>query len=266
MIRRSHRAPDWWRELQQHLSAAITAPACIDDGQLVVGSDCGLEVLLSEIHGTTAAARLRLATYQRQYWFRLLSIMQEELPLTCHRLGVEHFNRVALDFLHAHPPRDHALQRLARGFPRWVRHHGLSPAVYEAAKLDRLYSELFMAPTRPAQGFALRRPWQRWHEHWSSISDRRRLGTDDPPPVMPATITHDRAYWVLWRDQRGAIRCEGVSALQDRLLARLDRGLPLDDACAAVERSANASERQLLTNDIGTWFSTWTALGWFAEV
>jgi hypothetical protein len=102
-----------------------------------------------------------LAVYQRQYWYRLLGVMQGEYPLTAKLAGLWRFNHAAMGYLVENPPplADPALQRVARGFDAAVPvlfarpAPGLAPLtphsleqLAAAAQLDALWQQVFMAP------------------------------------------------------------------------------------------------------------------------
>ncbi|RYE86013.1 MAG: DUF2063 domain-containing protein, partial [Myxococcales bacterium] len=57
-----------------------------------------------------------LAVYNRQYWFRLFTVLQQALPLTTALVGPWAFNELAADFLLAHPPASWDIDLVPDGF------------------------------------------------------------------------------------------------------------------------------------------------------
>src|SRR5690606_168951 len=57
---------------------------------------------LKSVNGLDGRARLEV--YNRQYWFRLVAIMQEEYPCAVHLLGLDAFNAWVVRYLMAYPP------------------------------------------------------------------------------------------------------------------------------------------------------------------
>lgn len=102
--------------------------------------------------------RERLAVYHRQYWLRLVFAIGHEFRLTAGLLGGPQFQRCALDFLRAHPPRRRDLAALADGFDRFASREarqqanavpGLDlprSALEEALGVDQAFREVFRAP------------------------------------------------------------------------------------------------------------------------
>ncbi len=62
----------------------------------------------------------RLNVYNRQYWFRLVTILQEEYPCAVHLLGLDAFNAWAVKYVHAHPPASPYLADLDAAFPAFI--------------------------------------------------------------------------------------------------------------------------------------------------
>lgn len=107
----------------------------------------------------------RLGIYNRQYWFRLVAIMQEEYPCAVHLLGLEAFNAWVVRYLLAHPPASPYLADLDAGFPAFVTRRlrasrgatapkGLQgaewrAAVREALAYDKALSRAIDAPDGP---------------------------------------------------------------------------------------------------------------------
>src|SRR5690606_30140585 len=73
---------------------------------------------LKSVNGLDGRARLEV--YNRQYWFRLVAIMQEEYPCAVHLLGLDAFNAWVVRYLMAYPPASPYLADLDAGFPAFV--------------------------------------------------------------------------------------------------------------------------------------------------
>ncbi len=73
---------------------------------------------LRGVNGLDGHARLDI--YNRQYWYRLVTILQDEYPCAVHLLGLEAFNGWAVRYLMAHPPASPYLADMDAGFPAFV--------------------------------------------------------------------------------------------------------------------------------------------------
>ena len=141
-------APPWLADLQAAFAESIRKPLLIDED----GFRCQYEAY----HSNTVASMRdrgpltgfeRLSTYNQQYWFRLLSLLQTEYPLLRSLLGLREFNRLAsaaLDrFPSTHPELhhlpEHLLHFLAEQTP-WS-----TPENRLAAKVDFAYFSAFLA-------------------------------------------------------------------------------------------------------------------------
>lgn len=222
----------------------------------------------------------RLAVYNRQYWYRLFSVLQEEYPLLCRLLAVERFNRMASAFLHRHPSRSPLLRDLSQALPDFLVADPVwaDPMLAECAQLEWLRIVAFDAADRPvldadlAQQLGERRLLHEplafqphcalFEEHHALVELRRALDRDVAAPLaLPPREEH--ACWVLWRSAQGP-RAERVAEVAFGLLRRLRDGVPLADACAQLDASVSAEARAQLAESLGGWFASWRDRGWFA--
>lgn len=107
------RVPAWLADFQRAFGAVLRAPLDRRSGELRAVPSAYDAAVVAGVAGDGAA---RLAVYNRQYWFRLFGVMQEELPLVTALVGPWAFNGLAQRFLLAHPPADRDIARVADGF------------------------------------------------------------------------------------------------------------------------------------------------------
>lgn len=131
-------------KLQQWFAKAITTPL-------------NLEIAESERY--IAAPSERIKIYQEQYWFRLISAMQENFPTLTALFGHHDFNHVlAIPYLSQKPSRHWSINHLGMDLPAWIEAHYEAPdklLVYHAASLDSAFVELFLAPPSTLRTFKL---------------------------------------------------------------------------------------------------------------
>ncbi len=271
--------------LQAALAGAISAPLEIPEagGVARIFPERYPEAARAAVTGARArSGPERLASYNRQYWYRLLTVMQEEYPLLQRLLGIAEFNRLAVAYLDARPSRSPLLRHLSdglgdflEGHPRWGR-----PALRQCARLEWLYIHAFDAAALPrldpaalpparaaalaSEPLRLQPHWSRFAEGWDLVAWRRRVGGRGGAEVaVEVTLTPSPGRWAIYRD--GGVRAEPLTPLQDQLLARLAEGRSLSDACAAMAGELPAAQLAEVAAGIQGWFARWAGLGWFVQ-
>lgn len=270
-------APARLRALQESFGSAVRAPYDFDGERFDCGGGSlapGLEAdLLSR---GTLRGRDRLAVYNRQYWFRLFTILQEEFPLLAHALTYPVFNRLASAYLTRHPSRAPYLDDLGDRLPAFVRAEARwnHPRTVQIADLDQAFTRAFHVPgARPLRsealgaegGAALRlQPHVTVLEEDWNLMTRRGRCLDAEEDFVPRFVKR-KGYWVVYRSVEGGVAYRRIDRARFRLLVALAEGEALEVACAraAEDRTPEALDR--LARRLPRWFAEWAALGWFAQ-
>src|SRR5277367_6509665 len=114
--------------------------------------------LIDDIRGRIASSpqlksEERIGIYHQQYWWRLISIMQELYPSLVHLFGYEEFNRlIAEPYLLDCPPQDWFLSRIGSNIPDWLKKNYQeknASLVLELASLDLAYERLIFTEILP---------------------------------------------------------------------------------------------------------------------
>lgn len=149
-------APGWLADFQRDFSRFLTTPLDRSQGRLRSRDDqYPGELVARVIDAPPISPSARLGVYHRQYWYRLLDLLQRSFPVTTRLLGHYHFNEPAALFFAAHPPASRDLDRDADGFPeffvRWLEAERPADAEYLATgmALDRACRDIFAAPRAP---------------------------------------------------------------------------------------------------------------------
>ncbi len=223
-----------------------------------------------------AAAAERLAVYNRQYWFRLLGVMQTSFPLAARLLGHWHFNDYAARFLRAHPPHHWALDRVPDGFAPFLAEildarDARRDVLVEAARIDLSWRELFRAPAvapfRPSTAAGRGAPARRAPrllprdgppvaEHfpscWSSKAETRVDPRGMAPVLAPARLPHAR-WWMLVREPDG-VRQPPAGAAGGRA-PRAPRATPRGRSARAHRAACTEAERAELPAHAQRWLA-----------
>lgn len=156
--------PAWLEDLELRFGAMLALPLGREGGSLDATPESYDPVLAREVRaGPRSRASARLAVYQRQYWFRLLTVMHTAFPLTTRLLGHWHFNELAARFLSAHPATGPDIDAVPDEFDSFLAavapSQGLVLArppveldrevLLEAARLDAAYRRVLRAPEVP---------------------------------------------------------------------------------------------------------------------
>lgn len=273
---------------QRQFSAAACLPLDRASGTLRATTAAYDRALVGRIQGNGIAAAERLATYNRQYWFRLFGVLQSDYRLTTALLGAWTFNGFAQQYLGDHPPTGHELTTIGDGFAeRFVARlpadgvnlaSGRIPAdaLRDAIGIDAAFRAAMTAPCEPPLELTaadlprLVRAKLRWsraaavvEEKWPLMALRRGLPNPLGDHRAPLPEPHPGAAqgWVICRASRG-LHVAPIAPLHARLLQRL-RTHTLADALASVENDAPGVD---VAPRVREWFADGVRLGLWTGV
>jgi hypothetical protein len=196
----THREPPrWLADLQRAFSSALRAP--LDRSTLTLRAreeSYGAEILGEVLPRGDTTPAARLAVYNRQYWFRLFTVLQGEFPLTARVAGFWSFNALAERHLLERPPSSFDIGQAADGFEAMIRRlddGDLPPALrdrhlalHDAANIDEAFRAVASSPDEPAfrpgpddtaalleHGLAASSRWRLVEERFALLELRQRL-------------------------------------------------------------------------------------------
>jgi hypothetical protein len=270
-------APARLRALQEAFGSAVRAPYDFEGERFDGGGDAlapGLEADL--LPRGPLRGRDRLVVYNRQYWYRLFTILQEEFPLLAHALTYPVFNRLASAYLTRHPSRAPYLDALGDRLPDFVRADTRwnDPRTAQIARLDQAFNRAFHAPAAPpprtetlaaAGGPRLRlQPHVTVLEEDWNLMTRRGLCLDAEEDFVPRFVKR-KGYWVVYRNVEGGVAPQRLDRVRFRLLGALSEGEALEAACARAAEGLAPPALDRLAKQLPRWFAEWTTLGWFTQ-
>lgn len=222
----------------------------------------------------------RLAVYNQQYWFRLLTVMQEEYPLLERLLGVREFNRLATCFLTAHPSTKPYLRHLSDPFVKFLQSEDAgafgSMLNVQAARLESLFIQAFDAAQLPLLSFSstrdaaelVTRPLK-FQPHvgfcrcdWDLVEQRRTVLRD--PSIDRVEPNQGVSYWAVYRGPRGNTT-HRLHFAEWLLVEMLFLGTPIAEACELTATQLSDTQHDELIAQIQNWFASWAEMGWFAS-
>jgi hypothetical protein len=286
---RQRGAPSWLAAFQRDFGAMLRTPLDRSSGTLAAEPErYGAGLVAAARAGPMVPATERLATYNRQYWFRLFTVLQAEYPLTTAIVGAWNFNDLATRFLLVHPPVTRDLGDVAMGFSAYL-DEALPPeairlapsgrmvpraAITEAATIDAAFRDVVVAPPQTelrlsdaeASGLADVRldpslATAMLEEHWPLVELRRAIRGrgDEGPCELPAPHPDGARHWLLCRVPRGE-RVIPLTSTHARLLELL-RAHPVGRALAMLEAEHPAIAAVDLASDVQRWLAQGMALG-----
>lgn len=227
-----------------------------------------------------ASSAERLGIYNQQYWFRLLTTMQEEYPLTERLLGTLEFNHMVMAYLSRWPSESYSLNHLSDRLARFLdeEHRWNQPQLKQSARLEYAFIRAFDAAAEPVFDPARLTPEQRAsvaerplrlqphvrlvEEHWNLLESRYAIRRGETPPAP----VEAHSFWVIYRDpHEHRIDTRRVQPLPYRLLQEFSGGACLADALDRVLEGADDADISYASEHIAGWFATWVELGWFAQ-
>lgn len=292
-------SPRWLVEFQREFSAVLRAPLDRTLGALQADVQQYPEGIAGDAVATTAlSARERLAVYNRQYWYRLFSVLQRAYPLTTHLLGPWVFNGLASRYFEAHPPTHRELDRVAVGFSghllerlecegaqalRVAAAPGRSlelplAALMDAVRLDAAWRAVFVAPAAgtfslsPADAARLalarleRAPAVALVWLGYPLVELRVQALSRPlekPLPVPMSLS-EPVPWLLVRTQRG-VGYVKLERTEGQLFEELFE-YPVGAALARVEQRVSENERASLPQKTQAWLARSVRLGVWSGV
>ena len=236
----------------------------------------------------------RLAVYNRQYWFRLITCMQEDYVCTVHVMGLDVFNQWVIRFLDANPGDSPYLTDLDRKFPAYLekKYGGRNrSAVLEAAAYDKAFARAFESATQHPQLNEAPPPGEEGEgARQPAAMNPARLRLALAPHASVVALTRDFAAYRLLcladpeltarfalRAKRSTVciyRRDNViyekelSAAEYLVLSLLQRfeasgkqPRTLSQLMRALEKEASPRALKAVERGLAGWFSDWTELG-----
>jgi hypothetical protein len=236
----------------------------------------------------------RLEIYNRQYWYRVKDCFFEDYIGLQAILGERRFERMALAYLTECPSRSFTLRNLGRSLihfleanPRWVK--PLEQPALDMARLEWAHIEAFDNEAKPrlqvdsllgADPAALYLKLQphltllrlgcELDEFLVRLKRNQGLRNEASNAIQPgragarrsrARHMRSKPTFLAVHRHDETVYYKRLKPAQFRLLSAIQSGASLSEACESL---AGSPEKDLA--QVGKWFETWAALGWFCEL
>jgi hypothetical protein len=221
----------------------------------------------------------RLEVYNRQYWFRLITVFQEEYPCALHVIGLDAFNSWVIRYLDAHPPASPYLAEMDLGFPAFLRKRYRASnraQALEAAEYDKAFSRAFDgsdgsdALPSGTHGSPATTRWRLSPQvttlwlHWN-FTAYRGLCRDDEALTKRIPLRSrggKDGFGLCVHRHENTLYEKPVSRAEYLLLEALGTPRTLDQVFRAAQKAATSRDLKAMERNVAAWFRDWTELGW----
>lgn len=221
----------------------------------------------------------RMEIYNQQYWYRLLTIMQDEFPILRHLMGIEEFNSLVENYLGEFPSESHFLNELHDNFISYIESHfnfETDSMLLEAASYDYALSKSFEAkeesPLDPqklteAEQLTLPETELKLQNHTYifklnyDFEAYRDLVEDDEEEIIFPDLNEKKHFVFIYRENNVVMQ-DVVSTTQFKLLELFKNGSSINDALSKLEH--HFSENDL--DHLQGWFSEWISKRLFCSI
>jgi hypothetical protein len=271
--------------IQKWFASKITRPLDENDRIVLSASSEKEETAKLISFGAHLSPEECIEIYNQQYWWRLLSTLQEIFPTLVRLFGYNDFNRMlGVPYLQQHPPNHWSLNFLGKHLPEWIRGNYDAvdaPLVAYAADVDWASQACFFAPAFPSltlQDCSAEQFFERlsqplhlqpflhlfnmpfdlftFRENFLKEPVEYWLENDFPK------LSKDRNYYFLvFRNLQGVIEWKEISIGEWTLLGLLKKGMSLQEACGHLEAQDDEIYDQASENITG-WVSDWAKFQW----
>jgi hypothetical protein len=255
-----HEIPSSLEEMQHWFAHWITAPIAQSEADQIplfpLDAIPGIRQKIAP--SPTLRSEERLGIYQQQYWWRLISVMQDLFPSLVALLDYEEFNRlIAEPYLASHIPQDWFISNIGADLPKWLTQQRLPYS--ELAILDLAYEQLLFADILPSIDLSkceeetlYLQPFVLLFELDADLfSYRKQLLQEKKESSRKLKKWRKRKYFVLYRLHE-TNDYEEIQPVFFELLSQLQTGAQLSELIPLLEKC----------EDVTAVFQTMASRGW----
>lgn len=284
------KVPSSLKNLQKWFGTVIATPLN-EKGELNFSKNSANDNKISSLisPSPTLSPMERIQIYNQQYWWRLLTAMQEAYPLITRLFGYNKFNTlIAIPFLTAYPADHWSLFTLGSKLPLWIKkkyQRKDKELVLAAASLENAFNAAFIArhssfdttiagPSKEAAAQMLLEAPIALQQHlaifcWEQdlISFRTELLRQ---PVeywqendLPAIKQQGPYCYVVYRDLETDMAWEQLSLAEYSVLELFTRHQSIAAVCTVLEKKPfEKKQQETITANLSTWISKWMVKQW----
>lgn len=282
------------QDTQDWFASIITRPID-DDSNMEMRSPSGkpMEEEASKYiaPSPTMAPHRRIELYNQQYWWRLISTMQETFPLVLRLFGYHGFNQeIVVPYLQKYPSQHWSLVHLGQQLAQWVEEEYTAKdkkLVHDAVCLDWAFNAAFVVQELPPLNLAnlpengnpdnlinltlyLQPHLHLFAWNYDLFAFRNTFLDKDPEywvendfPELPKDKPF---FFVLYRNSHQDIRWKEISSAEYQLLKFYKNGSTIAQACHFLENQTDPAIYEEANRNLQNWFQEWIVHGWLSLV
>jgi len=269
--------PKMLKETQRWFASIITRPIDINSKINPVspsGQPIVKEAKQFILPSPTLEPHQRIEIYNQQYWWRLLTILHENLPLLVRLFGYTDFNQtIGFPYLCAYPPDTWSLNPLGTRAVDWVEKHYNKEdrdLVLNATKVDVAYNDnFFIAENTPLNDLTedpltLQPTVSLYRLDYHLFPFRQEMMNEEPEyweeHPFPELVKEKDVCTILYRNQSHNMCFEEIDLAEHFLLSLFQKGSTITEACNVLEQQdsemVSHAEKHLTE-----WFQKWVMRG-----
>jgi hypothetical protein len=284
--------PESLKKFQEEFGRAISSPFIWENGSYKTSIESYPKSIVDDSidYDDNLKGIERIEYYNKQYWFRLLSTLQEEFPLLSYDMGYYDFNQLSTAYLNHHPSSSPNLNDLIQYFENFTKDILITENILNKTQLEILYFDIkwaqlfFLSKSKievksdlnnlsPSEAISRQLIFQEGFElikcstnHFvlrnEVIEYHSQEAPEETKSLIDAQLKKDDYYLALFR-LGNVVQYELLDFIQYQILTQLKTGFSLSEAIENVLNNLDEKEVELLAQNIQNWFSRWTSLTFF---
>lgn len=227
----------------------------------------------------------RIQLYNQQYWWRLLTNLQEIYPFVTRLFGHHDFNRkIAVPYLKKYPPRHWSMNKLGESLPFWIDKcykESDKKLIYDCSRLDHAYNQIFFEKQLPSLNELVKgkdiagfldvevklQPFIHLFQFKSNLFQFRTDMLKQEVEYwcqneFPSLEKEKDLYnFILFRDSHLNIGWKEIEPEEYTILLRFKRGTSIEGLCEWLERQ-DAKTNRIAGLKLQTWLQSWVVNEW----
>lgn len=238
------------------------------------GGDIGKEAALKIRPSPTLQPHERLQIYNQQYWWRMISTLQDTYPFLVRMFGYSDFNEsIAIPYLIAFPSSHWSLDALGKDLPQWILDSYSASdkqLVYDASCLDLAYLSLFFKPLLPVpsqdqfdETLFLQPHCLFLQFSYDLMTFREEMVAHEPDHWLNhpfPELKHVPQSLILYRSLKGYTTYKCLCPSEKALLQLFQKGSTVDAVCSWIEEQS-PEFRKTAEQSLQQWFQDWMIRG-----
>ena len=230
------------------------------------------KIFLSKIENqNNISSDERIQYYNRSYWFRLINLLQKEMPLTPRIIGLNNFNNLAMTYLEKYPLQSQILNDIANNFLTFIKekHQWNNKLIKQVAHIEVAHIKSFDALHKLAidttnfneeqlaelsqKKFFLQKHCFLIEESYN-LMELYELANNEDDDSLLKPILQDK-LWLIYRFEN-KVTSQELHPIQYKLLKNI-QNQSLNDAIQETAVNLKDKELELFTQNLNQWFSYW---------